>query len=423
VFLAAASAATAEEFSAQAVFYSGIGGFPCVRVPSVIAVPGALLAFAECRSFVGDGCQPHGWQNMSTDKQARAVCSRRSLDGGATWGDLITNISRVNASYPTATYHRARKTVIVQFSAWPKSDTPYLSPTVMQITSHDGLTWSEPTIVRGVPPLFMGGCRSDSTLQGHLFFAGYNHPSEPKLHSAFSTSVWGSTDGGDTYTVLGEGIAGGEPQLVAWDETHIDVYLRGNSSQSAHPLRSSGAHDCTGVWTWAPAEPTGIPADGMVLDSVKVGTVGSPGGSVSAEQAAGRGLLHSHSQPARAAPVHAPAVRQVPSQHSAEQQVVWFSAPAGPGGRYNLTIFASRDGGSTWAVAARLYPQYGQMASYSCIEQAGDVLSVLWETSGGVGNCSGLCQIELRQFNVSRIALATGEQLPITTISTSSGHS
>ena len=37
-----------------AVFYHGLSTeFPCFRVPSLIAVPGVLLAFAECRRFVG----------------------------------------------------------------------------------------------------------------------------------------------------------------------------------------------------------------------------------------------------------------------------------------------------------------------------------------------------------------------------------
>ena len=42
------------------VFRAGDGGFPCIRVPSLIRVPktSMLLAFAECRSFAGDGCTP-----------------------------------------------------------------------------------------------------------------------------------------------------------------------------------------------------------------------------------------------------------------------------------------------------------------------------------------------------------------------------
>jgi hypothetical protein len=47
--------ANSADLEPTVVFMSGIGGYPCVRVPSLIAVPGAILAFAECRSFVGDG--------------------------------------------------------------------------------------------------------------------------------------------------------------------------------------------------------------------------------------------------------------------------------------------------------------------------------------------------------------------------------
>jgi hypothetical protein len=135
---------------------------------------------------------------MSKDKLARVICGRRSIDGGVTWGGLLSNISRMNASYPTAIYHPGRKLVILQFSAWPDSVTPYLSPVVMQTTSSDfGLTWSAPAAVSNLPHKFLGGCRSDVTPAGQIFFAGYTHPSAPKsVERNFNTSVWTSTDGG-----------------------------------------------------------------------------------------------------------------------------------------------------------------------------------------------------------------------------------
>ena len=36
--------------------------FPCTRIPTALAVPGTSvrLAFAECRRWVGDGCEPAG---------------------------------------------------------------------------------------------------------------------------------------------------------------------------------------------------------------------------------------------------------------------------------------------------------------------------------------------------------------------------
>lgn len=38
------------------VFKPWEGGFPCIRVPSIIRTPHALIAFAECRMITGDDC-------------------------------------------------------------------------------------------------------------------------------------------------------------------------------------------------------------------------------------------------------------------------------------------------------------------------------------------------------------------------------
>lgn len=41
------------------VFIHGEGGYPCIRIPAIVQVKsGKLLAFAECRTFTGDGCNP-----------------------------------------------------------------------------------------------------------------------------------------------------------------------------------------------------------------------------------------------------------------------------------------------------------------------------------------------------------------------------
>lgn len=118
------------------VFEAGIGGFPCVRVPSLLAIPGGpLLAFAECRLFTGDGCEPvkvstahgnharpraegsagvdpsstldsgkssdarvgPGLDGTEGDLRDRVVCMRASTDKGVTWGPLQRNISRGRA--------------------------------------------------------------------------------------------------------------------------------------------------------------------------------------------------------------------------------------------------------------------------------------------------------------------------------------
>ena len=258
--------------SEVAVFYSGIGGFPCVRVPSLVAVPGvALLAFAECRHFVGDSCEPtdtHRWN--STDKQSRIICLRRSLDNGSSWGPLQVDVcAGWHAAYPTASYHAASDTVVLQFSAWPvdgpRNERAYLSPTVMQVTSTDyGMTWGSPHAVAGVARQFLGGCRSDATSTGRLLFTGYDHPATSRVMSA---SVWASDDAGVTYRTLVSGVSGGEPQLARLDLTgqRLALYLRGNTSA---PPWVSNSFD--GGRTWSAVAPSAVPAQGQLLTSIKV---------------------------------------------------------------------------------------------------------------------------------------------------------
>ena len=218
--LAALARASSIDFTANAaadvtVFHSGIGGFPCVRVPSLVAVPGVvLLAFAECRHFVGDSCEPADKRRWnSTDKQSRVICLRRSFDNGTTWGPLNVNVAPGwHAAYPTASYRSSSDTVVLQFSAWavdgPRNERAYLSPTIMQVVSADhGSTWSPPRAVVGVAHQFLGGCRSDATSAGRLLFTGYDHPATSYVMSA---SVWASDDGGATYQTLVSGLSGGE---------------------------------------------------------------------------------------------------------------------------------------------------------------------------------------------------------------------
>jgi len=62
--------------------------YACIRIPSIVLDEASshLLAFAECRHSVGDGCEPKGVKSKgNTD-----LCTRVSTDQGATWGPLRT---------------------------------------------------------------------------------------------------------------------------------------------------------------------------------------------------------------------------------------------------------------------------------------------------------------------------------------------
>lgn len=71
------SSAQVEAGAAVDVFTAGEGGYFCIKIPSLVRLPGGLLlAFGEART---DNC---------SDFTQTALVSKRSVDGGATWSAL-----------------------------------------------------------------------------------------------------------------------------------------------------------------------------------------------------------------------------------------------------------------------------------------------------------------------------------------------
>lgn len=67
------------------VFEPFLGGAPCWRVPSLVAVsPTELLAFAGSRCTPGDGCTPLHFSSNQTNSRAK-IGLRRSTDAGKSW--------------------------------------------------------------------------------------------------------------------------------------------------------------------------------------------------------------------------------------------------------------------------------------------------------------------------------------------------
>jgi hypothetical protein len=190
-----------------------------------------LLAFAECRSFIGDGCEPAAKGNYSTNVKDRVLCMRTSTDLGVSWGPLVANLSRGLAMYPTAVYDPGSKRVLLQFSSWPTlsngKSRNYYSPVPHQIISTDyGRSWSGPRPVLPeipTPNLFLGSCRGLHVAStGRLLFVGYNHSLKPApmISHAF---VWHSDDHGDSWELADVygGLAGvAEPQLAVLPAAH-----------------------------------------------------------------------------------------------------------------------------------------------------------------------------------------------------------
>ena len=107
------------------VFKHSEDGYNCTRIPSVIlGHGGVLLAFAEGRKWVGDGCHPHGSASppklppgrgtKHPDAQYTDVVLKRSTDSGRTWSKRA--VVALGGWCPSAVWDAKRKTVIVQFS-------------------------------------------------------------------------------------------------------------------------------------------------------------------------------------------------------------------------------------------------------------------------------------------------------------------
>ena len=123
------------------VFEANSNGFPCMRIPSALALPNnTLLVFAECRRWAGDGCFVKGWPNASRQVESlRSICQRRSVDGGATFGALFPNITNHYSANPSAVWDHARERVLLTFDDTKNGG-------LYSMASHDlGLTWDEPS--------------------------------------------------------------------------------------------------------------------------------------------------------------------------------------------------------------------------------------------------------------------------------------
>jgi sialidase-1 len=344
-------ASVADAAEPLTIFQAGDGGFPCIRVPSLLHVGGpTLLAFAECRSFVGDGCTPTNQSaTYPTDTKLRVPCMKRSDDAGATWSALKV-VATVRGMYPTTVYAGGR--VLLQYATWPH-DEPYTEPVVQQVVSADlGTSWSAPAVVAGAPVAYPGGCRGAVAPSGRTFFAGYSHP--PRIfaalaahnYSAFKMRVWYSDDGGDSFVASPDVLQpGAEPAIVAINDSHTHIVARANGALGC--ACQEAVTSSSGGETWGPVR--------------NVSALPSPGCQGSLLLDEGRLL---------------------------------YSGPDSGTNRTSMSVWASEDGGS-WARVAALAP--GADASYSCLEATSHAVHVLWETGPTAGTpCTGAdCRIVL----------------------------
>ena len=343
---------------------------PCYRIPSILSIPhtAIVLAFAECRTWRGDGCFIHNQSNSSGSQYFnRTICRRRSTDGGLTWGALPTKVmDKMFAANPSAVWHAAHKTVTLIYDNTQDSN-------IYTSTSHDlGLTFTDPVPVQyhntSQIQGYAGPGNSIVVLpNGDMAFAAYWHV---RNYTTESPTFWSNVyilkegnifwqqDGPTFYHI-------GEPSLTL--STSGVLILDSRCPDGRHPYggpsfpcdcncRGTAVRSVDGVWS-------DMFFDATIPDPDVAGAVfGLSDGRIA------------------------------------------FSNPSSTTYRENMTLRignldASQASGITWEDSIVLAKSATEAAGYSSIFQGSDgKVGVLWETHGddSFPNCyGGYCQIVL----------------------------
>lgn len=203
----------AAELPYTPVFRSGEGGYPCIRVPSVLlANETTLVAFAEARTWQGDGCHPTSFPPAPPAiKPPRGagfawcigvdIAMKTSRDSGKSWSPM--RIILKESCQPTAVWDwRARRLLLAFNSAFSNASVPFGGN--HQVISDDlGRTWTAPRaiypqlgkVVEETGPGLGLQLSPQAAKPGRILFIGSNFITEHVGH------VWYSDDGGDTYTL------------------------------------------------------------------------------------------------------------------------------------------------------------------------------------------------------------------------------
>ena len=204
------------------IFRSGDDGTMCFRVPMVVALPwGTLLAFAEARQWIGDGCYPNGATVNDTCKGTpphmpctfnTTIVVKASTNRGQSWGPMHS-ITRGHDF--SVLYERASRRLILQYPSCAGSDCSTPIGSSMQVLSSpmaEGdvgpAAWGAPTVVDT-----LGACtgfnvgpgggglqlQHNALHRGRLVFCGHGNSDHANSDHQRVTGVWVSDDNASSW--------------------------------------------------------------------------------------------------------------------------------------------------------------------------------------------------------------------------------
>lgn len=152
------------------VFYAGLNGSKCFRIPTVLRLHSkVLLAFAENRvTDCGDNGKRHD------------LVLRRSTDNGATWGALILVApgivpcpgcpAAISNPNPVEIVRKdGTRVVLLHYDTMNNPNAQHHGLDMQRFSYDEGLTWTEGSVV-SYPPMLNSGSSSGPLSEFSLFF-------------------------------------------------------------------------------------------------------------------------------------------------------------------------------------------------------------------------------------------------------------
>jgi sialidase-1 len=174
------------------VFYPGLAGSTCYRIPTIIRSPkNTLLAFAENRK---KNCKDMGDHD---------IVLRRSSDRGKTWGKMVTVAKGKGSAFANANPVAVGNRILVHFVTQNNPKGSQHGSNMQTWSSDDGQSWSAPTKVK-----FTNAQNLGKLIGPSVGIISSNNTIYFVTHSTGTAQLYWSNNNGGSWTVSSQGVKG-----------------------------------------------------------------------------------------------------------------------------------------------------------------------------------------------------------------------